>query len=55
MNRDDKLTQVAAEFGFNPDEEIRIGGKYTPILVDGNTATSPARYRGSATWCISWA
>lgn len=38
MNRDDKLTQVATEFGFNPDEEIRIGGKYTPILVDGNTA-----------------
>ncbi|WP_431208883.1 RidA family protein [Burkholderia cepacia] len=38
MNRDDKLIQIAAEFGFNPDEEIRIGGKYTPILVDGNTA-----------------
>ncbi|OXJ26342.1 hypothetical protein CFB82_34805 [Burkholderia sp. HI2714] len=38
MNRDDKLTRIAAEFGFNPDEEIRIGGKYTPILVDGNTA-----------------
>ncbi|MGU3782103.1 RidA family protein [Burkholderia metallica] len=38
MNRDDKLVQIAAEFGFNPDEEIRIGGKYTPVLVDGNTA-----------------
>ncbi|WP_416270430.1 RidA family protein (plasmid) [Burkholderia cepacia] len=38
MNRDDKLIQIAAEFGFNPDEEIRIGGKYTPILVDGNSA-----------------
>ncbi|MCA7994560.1 RidA family protein [Burkholderia cepacia] len=38
MNRDEKLIQIAAEFGFNPDEEIRIGGKYTPILVDGNTA-----------------
>ncbi|MCA8324357.1 RidA family protein [Burkholderia cepacia] len=38
MNRDDKLIQIAAEFGFNPDEEIRIGGEYTPVLVDGNTA-----------------
>lgn len=38
MNRDDKLIQIAAEFGFNPDEEIRIGGKYTPILIDGNSA-----------------
>jgi len=38
MNRDDKLRQVAAEFGFDPDEEIRIGGKYTPILIDGSTA-----------------
>ncbi|QOH36638.1 RidA family protein [Burkholderia cepacia] len=38
MNRDDKLIQIAAEFGFNPDEEIRIGGKYTPILVDGSSA-----------------
>lgn len=38
MNRDDKLRQVAAEFGFDPDEEIRIGGKYTPVLVDGSTA-----------------
>ncbi|MDN7855590.1 RidA family protein [Burkholderia cepacia] len=38
MNRDEKLIQIAAEFGFNPDEEIRIGGKYTPVLVDGNTA-----------------
>ncbi|RBB42877.1 RidA family protein [Burkholderia reimsis] len=38
MNRDEKLIQIAAEFGFNPDEEIRIGGKYTPILVDGNSA-----------------
>ncbi|KVH68086.1 hypothetical protein WJ42_36230 [Burkholderia cepacia] len=38
MNRDEKLIQIAAEFCFNPDEEIRIGGKYTPVLVDGNTA-----------------
>ncbi|WP_321899525.1 RidA family protein [Burkholderia cepacia] len=38
MNRDEKLIQIAAEFGFNPDEEIRIGGKYTPILIDGNSA-----------------
>lgn len=38
MNRDEKLIQIATEFGFNPDEEIRIGGKYTPVLVDGNTA-----------------
>jgi enamine deaminase RidA (YjgF/YER057c/UK114 family) len=38
MNRDNKLIRIAAEFGFNPDEEIRIGGKYTPVLVDGSTA-----------------
>jgi len=38
MNRDDKLRQVAAEFGFDPDEEIKIGGKYTSVLVDGSTA-----------------
>ncbi|HIH2750412.1 RidA family protein [Burkholderia aenigmatica] len=38
MNRDDKLIQIAAEFGFDPDEEIWIGGKYTPVLVDGRTA-----------------
>ncbi|MBN3793746.1 RidA family protein [Burkholderia sp. Ac-20392] len=38
MNRDDELTRIAAAFGFNPDDEIRIGGKYTPVLVDGNTA-----------------
>ncbi|MCA8274857.1 RidA family protein [Burkholderia sp. AU30280] len=38
MNRDDKLSRISAEFGFNPDEEIRIGGKYRPVLVDGNTA-----------------
>lgn len=37
MNRDDKLIQIAAEYGFDPDEEIRIGGKYTPVLVDGRT------------------
>jgi enamine deaminase RidA (YjgF/YER057c/UK114 family) len=38
MTRDDKLRQIAAEFGFDPDEEIKIGGKYTPVLVDGNVA-----------------
>ncbi|CAB3760121.1 endoribonuclease L-PSP [Burkholderia sp. MSh2] len=38
MNRDDRLTRIAAGFGFDPDEEIRIGGKYTPVLVDGRTA-----------------
>lgn len=38
MTRDDKLRQVAAEFGFDPDEEIRKGGKYTPVLIDGNAA-----------------
>ncbi|VWB42962.1 RidA family protein [Burkholderia lata] len=38
MNRDDELTRIAAAFGFDPDDEIRIGGKYTPVLVDDNTA-----------------
>ncbi|WP_233833809.1 RidA family protein [Paraburkholderia sp. ZP32-5] len=38
MTRDDKFRQVAAEFGFDPEQEIKIGGKYTPVLIDGNTA-----------------
>ena len=38
MTRDERLRQVAAEFAFDPDEEIKIGGKYTPILIDENLA-----------------
>ncbi|AJY10087.1 RidA family protein [Burkholderia dolosa] len=38
MTRDDKLRQIAADYRFDPDEEIRIGGKYTPVLTDGRTA-----------------
>jgi len=38
MSRDDKLRQIATAFGFDPDEEIKIGGKYTPVLIDGNVA-----------------
>ncbi|MDW9246883.1 putative translation initiation inhibitor [Burkholderia cepacia] len=55
MNRDEKLIQIAAEFGFNPDEEIRIGGKYTPFWSTGIRPILPARFRGSAKWCISLA
>lgn len=38
QTRDQKLQRIAAEFGFDPNEEIKIGGKYTPVLIDGNLA-----------------
>jgi len=38
MTRDERLRQIAAEFAFDPDEEIKIGGKYTPVLIDENIA-----------------
>jgi enamine deaminase RidA (YjgF/YER057c/UK114 family) len=38
MTRDELLHEVALEYEFDPDEEIKIGGKYTPVLLDGNTA-----------------
>ena len=38
MSRDQRLRQIAAEFAFDPDEEIKIGGNYTPVLIDENMA-----------------
>ncbi|MFC0401673.1 RidA family protein [Paraburkholderia rhizosphaerae] len=38
MTRDEKLQMLAAELGFPLDAEIKVGGKYTPILVDGDLA-----------------
>src|SRR5262245_48323659 len=36
--RDEKLQTLAAELGFPLDAEIKVGGKYTPILIDGDLA-----------------
>jgi enamine deaminase RidA (YjgF/YER057c/UK114 family) len=38
MTRDESLLQAAIEHGFDPEEEIKVGGKYTPILIEGNIA-----------------
>ncbi|KND59684.1 Translation initiation inhibitor [Candidatus Burkholderia verschuerenii] len=38
MTRDESLLQAAIEHGFDPQEEIKVGGKYTPILLEGNIA-----------------
>ncbi|ASL48814.1 hypothetical protein bAD24_p00545 (plasmid) [Burkholderia sp. AD24] len=38
MTKDERLHHIAAELGFQLDEEIQVGGKYTPILVDGDLA-----------------
>jgi enamine deaminase RidA (YjgF/YER057c/UK114 family) len=38
MTRDERLLNVAREFDFDSSEEIRVGGKYTPVLVDGDLA-----------------
>jgi enamine deaminase RidA (YjgF/YER057c/UK114 family) len=37
MSRDALFRQAAAELGFAPDAEIRIGGNYVPLLRDGTT------------------
>ena len=37
MPRDALFRQAAAELGFAPDGEIRIGGNYVPLLRDGDT------------------
>lgn len=38
MNRDKQWRLVADRFGFPVDDEIKIGGKYTPVLIDGDMA-----------------
>ena len=37
MSRDALFRQAAAELGFAPDAEIRIGGNYVPLVRDGST------------------
>ncbi|MFT4505988.1 RidA family protein [Caballeronia sp. 15711] len=38
MTRDEKLHHIAVEFDFQLNEEIHVGGKYTPVLVHDDTA-----------------
>jgi len=38
MSRDKQWRLVADRFGFPVDDDIKIGGKYTPVLIDGDTA-----------------
>jgi enamine deaminase RidA (YjgF/YER057c/UK114 family) len=38
MTRDERLDTLAAEMGFPLNEEIKVGGKYTPVLIDGEMA-----------------
>jgi enamine deaminase RidA (YjgF/YER057c/UK114 family) len=36
--RDERLHTVAIELGFDLNEQIKVGGKYTPVLVEENVA-----------------
>jgi enamine deaminase RidA (YjgF/YER057c/UK114 family) len=38
MTRDERFERLAAQIGFPLNEEIKVGGKYTPVLLDGNMA-----------------
>lgn len=38
MSRDQQFQQVADRFAFPVDDDIKIGGKYTPVLLDGDLA-----------------
>ncbi|QHE92587.1 RidA family protein [Pandoraea fibrosis] len=38
MRRDELFQQVAERFAFPLNDEIKIGGKYTPVLLDGDQA-----------------
>ncbi|GAB7524824.1 RidA family protein [Paraburkholderia sp. 2C] len=38
MTRDERFEKLAAQMGFPLNEEIKVGGKYTPVLLDGNMA-----------------
>ena len=38
MTRDEKLRQMAAEFQFPLNEEIKVGGRYASVVVSGDTA-----------------
>jgi enamine deaminase RidA (YjgF/YER057c/UK114 family) len=35
-SRNTMFSQVAAELGYNFDDEIKIGGNYVPLMVNGN-------------------
>ena len=36
MSREQNLRRLAAEVGFDVDAEIKVGGNYTPFLVNGS-------------------
>lgn len=36
--KDEKLQALAIELGFDLKEKIKVGGKYTPVLIDENVA-----------------
>ena len=36
MNREQLFQQLATELGYSFDGEIKIGGNYTPFILDGN-------------------
>jgi len=38
MTRDERFEKLAAEMGFPLNEEIKVGGKYTPVLIDAGIA-----------------
>jgi len=38
MTRDERFEKLAAEVGFPLNEEIKVGGKYTPVLIDAGIA-----------------
>jgi enamine deaminase RidA (YjgF/YER057c/UK114 family) len=37
MSRDTEFTKAVAALGYSFDGEIKIGGKYVPLVRDGNT------------------
>jgi enamine deaminase RidA (YjgF/YER057c/UK114 family) len=38
LTRDEQLKQLAIAHDFNLDEPIKVGGKYTPVVIDGGSA-----------------
>jgi enamine deaminase RidA (YjgF/YER057c/UK114 family) len=38
MSRDETFRDIAREFDFPLNEEIKVGGQYVPVVIDGETA-----------------
>ena len=38
MNADQRFDELARNLGYSFDGEIKIGGNYTPLVVDGDVA-----------------